>query len=147
MLTTIFILMALVAAEPHVVATLKGPEFTRMGIVADLVERPAGITDEQFAQQLIDAEGLRPWDGEQLNFPEQDGGMGTMAVFSADGREMIVKYVSSDLEHTGQVCRLRLARGGASSARWNAYRWCASAFGLSLPERRAPPVASVRQQR
>lgn len=127
---------------PHVAATLQGPEFVGMGIVAELVERPAGISDQAFAQQLIDAEGLRPWDGEQLDFAPGAGSMGTKAVFSSDGREIIVKYVAGDVQRPGRVCRLRLSRGGMSRARWQAYRWCGSAFGITLPESPSPIVRS-----
>jgi len=131
------------AAGPHVVSTFGGAEFARFGIIADLVERPAGISDGLFAQQLIDAEGLRPWNGKQLDSPPMSGSMGTKAVFSGDGREVIVKYVAGDVRRAGRVCRLRFARGGWSTARWNAYRWCASAFGLSLPDAPPPPIATT----
>lgn len=98
------------AAEPRVLAVLEGSEFDRFGIVAELVERPAGVTDEQFAQQLIEASGLRSWKGEQVDSAPQMDGIGTKAVFSADGREIIVKYVSDDVQRTGRVCRLILRR-------------------------------------
>ena len=50
MFTTVLSLMVAAAAQLHVVATLEEPQFARMGIAADLVERPVGIADEQFAQ-------------------------------------------------------------------------------------------------
>ncbi len=130
--------------QPRVLSILEGEEFVRRGIVAELVERPPGIPDEQFAQQLIEVEGLRPWNGQQMNFPAVDGHMATKAVFSGDGREVIVKYVPGDAKQPGKVCRFRLARGGMSEARWNAYRWCAEAFGLSLPQS-PPPIVRMEQ--
>ena len=129
-----------VEAQPIVLGVLAGPEFTRRGIVAEILERPAGVRDEEFAQRLIDAEGLRPWNGEQLNTPPEVGRMGSKAVVSSDGREIIVKYISGDQQRVGLVCRLRFSRGGVSDQRWNAYRWCASHFGLELPERPPAPI-------
>jgi hypothetical protein len=138
--------MLIAAAEPHVLATLEGAEFTRAGISADLVERPAGVSDEQFAQDLVDAEGLQPWNGEQLSHAPGPASLGSKAVFSADGREIIVRYRSGPVQRSGRVCRLRLARGGMSTARWNAYRWCATALGLSLPQAPPPPIGVAPQQ-
>lgn len=139
-----FTVAALMAglAQPGVISVLKGEEFVRRGIVAELVERPPGIPDERFAQQLIEAEGLKPWNGQQMNFPAVDGRMATKAVFAGDGREVIVKYVPGDAKQPGKACRIRLARGGMSDARWQAYRWCAEAFGLSISET-PPPVVRM----
>ena len=125
--------------EPRVIAVLEGEEFDRRGIVADLVERPAGVPDETFAQQLVDAEGLRPWDGRQLDWPARQDAPAAKAVFSGDGREIIVYYAPSNSHRPGRVCRMRLARGGMSDAYWQARRWCAAAFGYSLPETPPPP--------
>jgi hypothetical protein len=136
---TIFYVMLIATTEPHVLATLEGAEFTRAGISADLVERPAGLSDEQFAQQLVDAEGLQPWNDDQLSHAPRPGSLGSKAVFSADGREIIVRYASGPVHLSGMVCRFRLARGGMSTALWNAHRWCAAALGLTLPQ--APPQA------
>lgn len=128
--------------HPRVIAVLDGDEFARMGIVAELVERPAGISDAAFAQQLIDGEGLQPWNGQQLNSAPSEGRMGTKSVFSADGRVIIVKYVTGDMQRPGRVCRLRLARAGMSRALWNAHRWCGSVFGLTLPQAPPPPIVT-----
>jgi hypothetical protein len=125
--------------EPRVIAVLEGDEFARRGIVADVIERPAGVTNEQFAQQLVDAEGLVPRNGQQMNVPAREGEMGSKAIFSRDGREIIVNYVSSDVRQPGRVCRMRMEQGGMSKPRWDAFRWCASAFGIVLPEGPPPP--------
>lgn len=142
----VFIAAVLLAGlgHPRVLSVLKGEQFVRMGIVAELVERPPGIPDEQFAQQLIDAEGLKPWDGEQMNLPAAKGRLATKAVFAGDGREVIVYYMRGDAKMTGKVCRFRLSRGGMSDARWQAYRWCGQAFGLRLPEK-APPIVRMEK--
>lgn len=137
-----FVIATLLAglAEPKVIEILEGDAFVRRGIVAELIERPSGVSDEQFAQQLIDAEGLKPWSGQQMNFPAVDGGMAVKAVVSGDGREVSVRYLPSDASQVGKVCRVRLSRGGASDERSKAYRWCAEAFGLTLPEKAPPPI-------
>ncbi len=144
MFSTLICVAMAAASEPRIVATLQGPDFQRRGIVAELVERPVGLTDEKFAQQLIQASGIRPWNGEQ-SFASEAGGMATKAVFSADGRELIVKYVNSGVDRTGRVCRISMARGGMSIARWNAYRWCASAFGIRLPKTPSSPIAKMQE--
>lgn len=132
--------------EPRVVAVLEGDEFARRGIAGEIIERPAGISDESFAQQLIDAEDLRSWNGQQLDVPPREGAMGSKAVFAGDGREVIVRYVAGDSQSSGRVCRLRLSRGGMSDARWNAYRWCGSALGVPLPSSPPPPpITTVRE--
>ncbi|HEX6740598.1 MAG TPA: hypothetical protein VF079_02235 [Sphingomicrobium sp.] len=124
---------------PQVLARLRGRQFARMGIVAELVKRPAGISDEAFAQRLIDAEGLRPWNGKQFEMPARKGGMAAKAVFSVDGRELHVNYI----EGAGRVCRIRFAHGGVTPERWKAIRWCASAFGIELPAKIPPPVVVI----
>ena len=124
---------------PRILARLAGDEFVRMGIVAELIERPTGMSDEAFAQQLIDAEGLRPWNGQQVEMPARKGGMAVKAVFSADGRELHVNYI----EGAGRVCRTRFAHGGVTPERWTAIRWCASAFGIALPAKIPPPVVVI----
>ena len=125
---------------PRVLARLRGDEFARMGIVAELVERPKGSNDETFAQQLIDAEGLRPWNGKQIELPGRNGGMAVKAVHSADGREIHINYIQGDSKRAGRVCRTRFAHGGVSPERWKAIRWCALAFGIQLPRTPPPPV-------
>ena len=137
-----FIATALMAisASSQVIAVLKDEEVVERGIVAEIIERPAGVSSEQFAQELIEVEGLEPWTGQQIDFPSVDGAMATKAVISTDGREVIVKYMPGDAAKPGKVCLLRLARGGWSAERWTAYRWCAKAFGLSLAETAPPPI-------
>lgn len=130
-------------AEATVLATLKGAEFARMGIVAEILERPVGVSDEVFAQRLIDAEGLRPWNGEQIDAAPRSGPWGVKAVVSGDGREINVRYVAGDQRVAGRICRIRMSRGGWSDARWSAYRWCASALGFELPLAPPPPIVSI----
>jgi hypothetical protein len=124
--------------------TLAGEEFSKWRISGEIIERPAGVTGEEFARSLRDDEGLRPWNGQPFVSPPAAGGMGTAAVTAADGREIIVKFVADDPERPGRVCRLHFARAvGAVQARWDAYRWCASTFGMSLPARFPPAIKIV----
>jgi hypothetical protein len=143
----IFLLTAALSvdAEPRVIARLKGDAFARAGIVAELVERPRGVSDEAFAQQLIDAEGLRPWNGEQTGSAPAKGRMGYKAVSAKDGRAIIVKYMGGDAGRHGRLCRLRLAPGPMSPLNWDAHRWCASKFGLTLPKT-APPIVRTNRR-
>ena len=128
---------------PNILATLEGPEFARRGIVAEIVERPAGVSDVEFAQRLIDDEGLRPWNGEQIEGHSETTQTGLKAVVSADGREVRVSYVVTDEQKSGRACRIRFTRGGWSDARWNAYRWCASGLGYELPLTPPPPIVTI----
>lgn len=132
--------MTAAAAGAVVLDTLDGAAFARVGISGEIVERPAGVSGEAFARALMEAEGLRPWSGDAMLSPPGDQGMGTAAIVSADGHEINVKYVADDPQRPGRVCRLRFSPGvGAAQVRWDAYRWCASAFGLALPATFPPP--------
>jgi hypothetical protein len=136
------LLLAATGADLHVLNTLAGDDLARMGIVADLVERPRHVAGEAFAQQLVDAEGLRTWNGEQIEGPSR-AAMSVKAVVAGNGREIDVYYLARPGPGDDHVCRLRLNRGGASTARWRAYRWCASSFGISTPETWPPPVGTT----
>ena len=130
-------------AEPRVLTVLEGPEFARLGIVAEVVERPAGVTDEQFAQHLIEAAGLQPWNGKQLNLPTKEGGGGIKAVHTWDGRAIRIRYIEGDIRRPGRVCRIRFEKGGPSDAREKAQRWCDLALGLSVHEGPRPPTITT----
>jgi hypothetical protein len=97
--------------ETPAAARLRGDAFVQAGIVAELVERPRGVSDEAFAQQLIDAERLRPWNVEQMSSASAQGSMGSKAMFSCDGRAIIVEIMGGDAQRTGRACRLELAGG------------------------------------
>jgi hypothetical protein len=144
-MATHFFLGALLAAqaEPRILATLEGKEFAEWGIIGEIIERPAGISDERFAQQLVDAEGLRPWNGQQMDFPPSENGPAVKAVFAGDGREIVVHYVPSDTGRSGRVCRRRSGGVPMNDAQWQSVRWCAAAFGYALPETRPSPIATV----
>jgi hypothetical protein len=146
--TVIFTLVSvftLAVAEPKIVATLEGPDYARLGIVAEVIERPAGVDDERFAQQLIDGSGLRQWDGKPQNSLPNATHAGTRSVFSGDGRAMFVKFVTGDVTRSGRVCRMTLSRVGWSNTLWDAHRWCASALGLSLAAS-APPLIGTQNR-
>lgn len=146
MLTSLLLSLASATEPPRIIETLSGEDIARAGLIVELVERPAGISGEAFAQQLIDAEGLRPWNGHQLNFGP-DHGRGSKAVFAADGRQIIVYYGPEELSQPGRVCRLRASSGGLGNARWRAIRWCSAAFGIQLPETPPPPVVTGAPRR
>lgn len=131
-------------ADARVIDTLVGEEFSRFGISGQILERPAGVDDREFAVQIMEAEGLTPWNGQPFDTPPRDGSMGTAAIIAGNGHEINVKYVAGDRSRPGRICRLRFQPGvGASQERWNAYRWCAAAFGLSLPATFPPPAIAV----
>jgi hypothetical protein len=142
---TLVSVFTLAVAEPKIVATLEGRDLTRLGIVAEVVERPAGVDDERFAQQLIDGSGLRQWDGKPQNSLPTATHAGTRSVFSGDGRAMFVKFVTGDVTRSGHVCRMTLSRVDWSKTLWDAHRWCASALGLSLAA--SPPPLIGTQNR
>lgn len=140
MLELLFLAPALAAqAEPRVIARLEGDAFARAGIVAELIERPRGVSDEAFAQRLVDAEGLKPWADEPMGTAPAQRRVGSRAMFAGDGRAIIVNYRTGNTARRGRVCRQRLAPGPMSGANWAAHRWCASKLGLKLPKI-APPI-------
>ena len=143
MIGLIFGLAVTAGPGPHVLDTLGGRDFARMGIVAQIVERPEGVSDVEFAQRLIDAEGLRPWNGEQIESYSESSRTGIKAVVSADGREILVSYLVANEQESGRACRIRFARGGWSDARWNAYRWCALGLGFEPPLTPPPPIVTI----
>ena len=137
------ILMAagLASARPHVIASQTFDPNTDRATSVELIERPQGITDADFAQKLIDASGLRPWNGQPINFPASPGGMGVRAVESGAGPEVHVYFVSSDSRTSGRVCRITRKYGGMAG--WpRAQDWCASKFGLP-PRKWEPPIKTV----
>ena len=131
-------------ADARVIDTLAGEEFLRLGISGQVLERPARVSGRDFAVRIMEAEGLDPWMGDPLLFPPGEGTVGVAATVAANGREIDVRYVAGDATRPGRICRLRFPPGvGAHPARWNAYRWCAAAFGLSIPDPVPPPIAVV----
>jgi hypothetical protein len=132
---------AALLADVRVVDTLAGEEFTRLGIVGQLLERPAGVSDRDFAIQVMEAEGLTPFSGDPiLVSPGRDGGLGAAVIVAANGQEIYVTYVVGDSARPGRVCRLRFQPGSRfQPARREAHRWCAAAFGVTLPAPVPPP--------
>lgn len=135
----LLIAAAVLQPAPHIVASrTSAPDVDGDVTVAELVERPRGQTDEAFAQLLIDASGLHPWNGEPESFPAEVDQMGAKAVHTSKGAEVTVYYVSSDSRSLGRVCRISRKRGGMTPAWQQAQDWCASSFGL--PPRKWVPV-------
>lgn len=110
--------------------------------VVELIERPSGIGDEGFARTLIEASGLRPWNGKIIEFPASPGHMGVKAVHSGTGPEVTIYFPSSDSRKVGRVCRIGRKDGGMTDAWKKAQDWCASRFGLP-PLKRVPPIETV----
>jgi hypothetical protein len=110
--------------------------------IAEVVERPAGITDEGFARSLIKASGLRPWNGKLTESPASAGHMGVKAVHSGSGPEVTVYFVAGDSSKVGRVCRISRKRGGMTEAWTSAQDWCASIFGLPRLKRE-PPIRTA----
>lgn len=137
------LLIAAVALQPaaRVVASRTSPPDMDGDVtVTELVERPRGMTDEAFAQQLIDASGLRNWDGKPLSFPAGPDSMGGKAVL-ARGAQVTVYYFPSASRKVGRVCRISRPRGGMTTAWQQAQDWCLASFGL--PPRKWVPMVGT----
>lgn len=142
-----FIALVSLAADPapHVVATLRGADLARAGIVADVVATPPGIADADFAERLVALEGLRPWNGNAA-IPASPPGepIAYRSAWAGDGRNIVVHYAAdSSARRAGRVCRIRARTSAVSSARYRAFRWCAGRFGVYLPARPPPPVVTI----
>jgi len=119
------------AIQPQVIATYNDPRPSREGLVAEQILLPTGKAAEDFAIELIEAEGLKPWnpnDGTTSGYGEQ---LSWKARHSADGKEVVVYFVTGkDAKASGKVCRIRRSQGGASEAHWQAIQWCSLSFGI-----------------
>lgn len=139
-ISALLIAAAALQPAPRIVASrTSAPDVDGDVTVAELVERPRGQTDEAFAQLLIDASGLHPWNGEPMSFPAGLDHMGAKAVVSSRGAEVTVYYFPSDSRKVGRVCRISRKRGGMTTAWQQARDWCASSLGLP-PLKRVPMV-------
>jgi hypothetical protein len=142
------VLIATIVAQstPHVIGS-QGYEMDRdQATIAELIERPRGLTNEEFAEKLIDASGLRPWNGKHMSFPAAPGRMGGKAITSRSGPEVTVYFVPSDVRTVGRVCRISRKRGGMTDAFVKAQDWCASSLGLPTPLKRESPVRTVKER-
>ncbi len=141
------LLIAAAALHPAtriVASRTSTPDMDGNVTIAELVERPRGVTDETFAQQLIKTSGVRPWNGEPMSFPAGVDRMGAKAVHTSTGPEVTVYYFPSDSRIVGRVCRISRKRGGMTLAWRQAQDWCASSFGLP-PLRWVPMVGTSNE--
>ena len=129
-------------AVPHVVNRLDTAEVARAGLVVELIERPAGVDAAEFAQRLIDAEGLQPSRGAPIG--GGDGDVAFKTLWAGDGRSITVHYSTAEnTQMTGRACRIRASDVGHSEGSWQAFRWCRAAFGVSTPDRPPPPIVAA----
>lgn len=146
MLVELALFSAAISGQPttRVISSQTFDAHTERRTTAELLERPAGLTDEAFAKAFIEASGLQPWNGELIEFPAAPGRMGGKAVISRSGPEMTFYFLSSDSGTSGRVCRLTRSRGGMTTAWTSAQDWCAARFGLP-PLKRPPFVRTVNE--
>ena len=136
---TIAILAA--AATPHVVATFRDADATRLGIVAELIEKPTDSDGPSYAQTLLEAEGLTSWNPSEPTVTSRpEAPLAYSARTAGDGREVLV-YYSAAPSGPARVCQMRGKSMGMSDARYRALRWCAASLGVTLPEKPPAPVA------
>lgn len=139
-------IIAILAAvgTPHVVTTFRDADATRLGIVAELIERPAGSDGPTYAQTLVEEEGLTSWNPSEPTATSRPGSpLAYRARTATDGREVLV-YYSAAPDGSAKVCRMRGRSMGMSDARYRALRWCAASLGVTLPEKPPAPVAPDR---
>jgi hypothetical protein len=130
-------LMLTVAAEGlHVIATFNTTLANPDKMVAEQIEKPADILLENFAAQLVEAEGLASWSTQDPVGSRPGAILPFKARHAANGREVVV-YFSYNAR---TVCKVSRARGGFSNVHQEAIRWCATSLGISLPAKH-PPVA------
>lgn len=133
----VFLLLARIVATASIQLAATGipasfhdPEFLAQGIEVDLVQVRAGGRPDLLATQLVEAEGLTPWNGEMTEMSAASG-LSLKAITAGNGRNVAVVYRhDSDL-----VCRVRARTTAATDARWRASRWCAAQLGVELPDR------------
>lgn len=141
-MSSLLLAAGIVQLAPNVVRSQGFDLDGHTATTAELVERPAGTSDEAFARHLIALSGLRPWNGQLYEFPASPGHMGAKSVVSGAGPEVTVYFLPSDTRKPGKVCRISRKNGGMTDASMSAQDWCVASFGLP-PLRRVPPVQAV----
>ncbi|URD60729.1 hypothetical protein M8312_13270 [Sphingomonas sp. KRR8] len=110
---------------------------------AKLIQRPIGVHDESFAQALVDASGIKPWNGQVDSSRPSSTRMGVKAVTSGSGPEVTVFFGQGDQRKAGRVCQITREHGGLTEEWISAYDWCASRLGKSAFNRRPPIITST----
>lgn len=98
------------------------------------------VDAEQFARDLIEAEGLTSWNGEPPVEYAGDRGFSVLSVRSGDGRSATVWYSNGLTEREGLVCRSTAKANGMGPGSYQAVRWCLAKFGVEVPETPPPPI-------
>lgn len=137
-----FLMLTVAAENLHVLATFSTTLPNSDKMVAEQIEKPAHISSENFAAQLVEAEGLTSWNPQDPVGSRPGAILPFKARHAADGREVVVYF--SPAAQT--VCKISRERGGFSNIHQKAIRWCATSLGISLPANRpsvAPTTAKV----
>jgi len=134
-----FLMLTVVAEQPHVVATFNTTLPNPDKMIAEQIEEPASISPEEFAVKLVEAEGLISWSPQDPTSSSPAGKLSYKTRHAANGREIVVYF--SPAART--VCKIRRERGGLSDIHQKAIRWCATSLGISLPAPRPPAVTTT----
>lgn len=134
------ILLTSQSADFTVLRTLEGSDLLADGIDAQVIDLPKEMKAESFAEQVVEAEHLKAWDGGPIRQNERPEPLGYKSLSEGSGRSIVV-YYSREGNGPSVVCRLRTKGAtGLSPARYRALRWCAGQLGLGLPVSPPPPV-------
>ena len=129
-----FLMLTVAAEKLHVIATFNTILPNPDKMVAQQIKKPADISSENFAAQLVEAEGLISWNPQDSVGSRPGAILPFKARHAANGREVVVYF-----SHNARtVCKISRERGGFSSIHQKAIRWCATSLGISLPAKRSP---------
>ena len=131
-----FLMLTVAAEKLHVIATFNAALPNPDKVVAEQIEKPADLSSESFAAQLVESEGLTSWNPQDPVGSRPGAILPFKARHAANGHEVVVYF--SPAAQT--VCKISRERGGFSHIHQKAIRWCATSLGISLPAKR-PPVA------
>ena len=134
-----FLMLTLAAEKLHVIATFDTALPNPDKMVAEQIEKPADISSETFAPQLVEAEGLTSWNPQNPVVSRPDAILSFKARHAANGREVVVYFT----HNAKTVCKISRERGGFSKLHQKAIRWCATSLGVLLPATRPPVVPTT----
>jgi hypothetical protein len=134
-----FLMLTIVAEQPHVVATFSTTLPNPDKMVAEQIEKPAGMSPEEYAAKVVEAEGLTSWSPQDPTGSSPGERLPYRARHAANGREVVVYF--SPTART--VCKIRREHGGLSDIHQKAIRWCAESLGISLPAQRPLAVTTT----
>lgn len=134
-----FLMLTVAAERLHVIATFNTTLPNPGKMVAETIEASADMSREEFAAQLVEAEGLISWSPQDPVNSSPGAKLQFRARHAANGREFVVYF--SPAAQT--VCRIRREQGGWSEIHQKAIRWCATSLGVTLPAKGPPVVSAV----